>query len=35
VQPLQDNHSNVVKKIWEGKNSTKDYFSTFKEAISK
>jgi hypothetical protein len=35
VQPSQDNCSNVVKKLEEGKNCTKDCFSTFKEASSK
>jgi sugar-specific transcriptional regulator TrmB len=35
VQPPQDNRSNVVKKLEKGKNRTKDYFSTFKEASSK
>jgi hypothetical protein len=34
MQPPQDNHSNMVKKLEKGKNRTKDCFSTTKEASS-
>jgi hypothetical protein len=35
VQPPQDNHSNMVKKLQKEKNCTKDCFSTLKEVSLK
>jgi DNA-binding transcriptional regulator GbsR (MarR family) len=35
VQHAQDNRNNMVKKLEKGKNRTKDYLSTTKEASSK